>query len=100
MYTRRDFGKLTLSALAPPRLTAAIDSRVAGVRLGAQSYSFRDLPRGPNGDSIDAVVKAFTDVGLGECELWAPQVEPQLGPPGGRGTPLTPEIERARAKAR
>ena len=101
MYSRRDFVQLAAAAVAWPRITAAgIDSRVAGVRLGAQSYSFRDLPRGAGGDSVDAVIKAFTAVGLGECELWAPQVEPQFGPAGGRGTPNTPEVQQARAKGR
>ena len=80
MYTRRQFGALTLGGLAWTRLaTAGIDSRVAGVRLGAQSYSFRDLPRGPSGDAIDSIIDAFVRVGFGECELWAPQVEPPSG---------------------
>ena len=94
MYTRRDFVQLTLAGLAVPRLaSAAIDSRVGGVLLGAQSYSFRDLPRGASGDAIDAVIRAMVDVGLGDCELWAPQLEPQFGA-GGRGD------APARAKAR
>ncbi len=102
MYTRREFAQLTLAGLALPRLAAAggIDSRMAGVRLGAQSYSFRDLPREPGGDAVNAVIKAFTEVGLGDCELWSPQVEPQFGPATGRGTPTTPEAQRAREKAR
>ncbi|MEO8678065.1 MAG: TIM barrel protein [Vicinamibacterales bacterium] len=102
MYTRREFGVLTLAALAAPRLAAAgFDPRVAGVRLGAQSYCFRDLPRGASGDSVDAVITAFKEVGLEECELWAPQVEPQFGPAGGgRGAPATPEALQARAKGR
>ncbi len=101
MYTRREFGSLTLAGLVSPRLAAASGDAAAAVRLGAQSYSFRDLPRGPGGDSVDGVIKAFTEVGLSECELWAPQVEPQLGPPGGRGgAPATPELQAARAKAR
>jgi sugar phosphate isomerase/epimerase len=100
MYTRREFGALTLAAAVLPRVAAAIDSRVAGVRLGAQSYSFRDLPRGPSGDAVDAIISAFTEVGLGECELWAPQVEPQPGPQGGRGQSDSPAIAQQRARAR
>ena len=102
VYTRRQFGALALAGLAAPRLAAAgFDSRVNGVRLGAQSYSFRDLPRGAAGDMVDAVVKAFKDVGLEECELWSPQIEPQFGPPGGgRGATVTPEVQQARAKGR
>jgi sugar phosphate isomerase/epimerase len=102
MFTRREFGALTLAAVADPRLLAtAVDSRVNGVRLGAQSYSFRDLPRGPGGDSVDAIVKAFSELGLEECELWAPQVEPQFGPAGGGGRDaVSPGVQQARAKGR
>jgi sugar phosphate isomerase/epimerase len=79
MYTRREFGQLTLGAFALP----LIDPRVNGVRLGAQTYSFRDLPRA-GGDAIDPVIKACVECGIGEVELFAPQVEPQFGS-GGRG---------------
>ena len=52
MYTRREFGKLAIAGFALPRLVdAAIDSKVNGVRLGVQTYSFRDLPRTPGGDA-------------------------------------------------
>ena len=102
MYSRREFAHLTLAGLALPRLAAAggIDSRVAGVRIGAQSYSFRELPREPGGDAVNALVAAYTEVGLGDCELWSPQVEPRLGPQPGRGAPTTPEAQQAREKAR
>jgi sugar phosphate isomerase/epimerase len=103
MYTRRQFGTMTLAALALPGLgAAAIDSRISGVRLGAQSYSFRDLPRTPGGDAVDAIVAAFTQVGLGECELWSPQIEPAL-PAGARdanGAQQANTAQQARAKAR
>jgi sugar phosphate isomerase/epimerase len=48
---------------------------------------------------VDAIVKAFTAVGLGECELWAPQVEPQLGPTSARAV-ASPETQRAREDLR
>lgn len=77
MYSRREFGKLTLAALALPRtLMAAVDSKVKGVRFGVQTYSFRDLPRPEGGDAVDVIIQAMTACGLGECELWSPQVEP------------------------
>ena len=77
MYSRREFGKLTLAALALPRtLTAAVDSKVKGVRFGVQTYSFRDLPRPEGGDAVDVIIQAMTACGLGECELWSPQLEP------------------------
>ncbi len=77
MYSRREFGKLTLAALALPRtLMAAVDSKVKGVRFGVQTYSFRDLPRPEGGDAVDVIIQAMTACGLGECELWSPQLEP------------------------
>jgi sugar phosphate isomerase/epimerase len=95
MITRRDFGKLALASLAMSRELAAagLDSRIAGVRVGVQTYSFRELPRSPGIDAVDAIVKAMNDCGLVECELWAPQIEPQQA--FGRGRP--PE-EAAKAR--
>jgi sugar phosphate isomerase/epimerase len=94
MYTRREFGQLTLAAFALP----LVDPRVNGVRLGAQTYSFRDLPRTPGGDAIDPVIKACVECGIGEVELFAPQVEPQFnaGARGRRGDPPSPEAVKAR----
>ncbi len=102
MQTRRDFVKLVAAGMAWPRLAAAggIDSRVGGVLLGAQSYSFRDLPRDPGGDAIGPLIRAFTAVGLGDCELWAPQLEPASDARLGRGAPNTPEVQRGRQEAR
>jgi sugar phosphate isomerase/epimerase len=107
VYTRREFGKLTIAGLTAPAfagLTAPgfgglIDSRVAGVRLGAQTYSFRDLPRPESGDAVDVVIKAMTDCGLGECELFAQQVEPRPTGGGGRGAD-SPEAQKAREDLR
>jgi sugar phosphate isomerase/epimerase len=73
---RRDATKLILGGSAavltqPWRLRAAgwIDSKVRGVQIGAQSYSFRDRP-------LDACIQAFQTVGLGECELTQSHLEP------------------------
>jgi sugar phosphate isomerase/epimerase len=95
--TRREFGNLAVAGLALPRLAdAAIDSTVAGVRLGAQTYSFRDLPRG-NADAVEGVIRAMTECGLGDCELWSPQIEPV--PTAGRGAPAA-EQQRSREALR
>jgi sugar phosphate isomerase/epimerase len=70
---RRDFMKL---AAAMPFL-GKIDSVVNGVRLGAITYSFRDLPRTPgSSDAVDVMIKALTECGIGEIELFSPHVEP------------------------
>jgi sugar phosphate isomerase/epimerase len=102
MYTRRDFGKITLAALPLASAFAKINSKINGVQLGVQTYSFRDLP--PEG-IVDAVIKAMTEIGLGECEVFASQFEPaqpRIGGPGGRGrgTPPDPAVVAAREKAR
>ena len=74
--SRRDAAKTivggTAAILAGVRWAGAvkpIDSVVRGVQIGAQSYSFRDRP-------LDAAIKAYQDVGLGEAELWQGHVEP------------------------
>ena len=104
MYSRREFGRLALAGLALPRLVeAAADSKVAGVRIGVQTYSYRDLPR-PAGadDSVDVIIKAMTESGLTECELFAPQLEPEFsaGARGARGAPPSPEAVKAREDLR
>lgn len=72
MFTRREFSRLAVAAPAFAAMASAqkkINSTVAGVMLGAQSYSFREKP-------FDQMVQAFVDTGLGECELFAPHIEP------------------------
>jgi sugar phosphate isomerase/epimerase len=108
MLTRREFGTLALAGalvrLKPDTtVEAAASSIVNGVRIGVQTYSFRDLPR-PAGaaDSVDVVIKAMQEAGLSECELFSPQLEPQFGSGerGARGAPPTPEALKAREDLR
>ena len=80
MLTRREFTTLALSTLAWPRLLAQSNT-VAGVTLGAQTYSFRQLPRPAGGDMSDVIIQAFTACGLRDCELWSPMLEPAATPP-------------------
>jgi sugar phosphate isomerase/epimerase len=80
IVTRREAGKLLAmvagSALMPRFATPLmpINSVIHGVQIGAQSYSFRDLP-------LDGCIEAYRSTGLGECELW-------------EGTLIPPEIVR------
>jgi sugar phosphate isomerase/epimerase len=74
MLSRREFTTLALSALAWPKLLA--QTTVAGVTLGSQTYSFRQLHRPEGGDMVDVLIKAFTECGLRDCELWSPHIEP------------------------
>jgi len=77
LLSRREAGKLLVAGsaglmAASRSLCAAekINSVVRGVRIGAQSYSFRDRP-------LDACIDAFRTTGLGICELWQGHVEPR-----------------------
>ena len=71
LLTRREWtltvgGALLASPLA--RLAAQSRSVVAGVRIGAQTYVFRERP-------IDQVPAAFKTIGLSFAELWSGHVE-------------------------
>jgi sugar phosphate isomerase/epimerase len=95
MLTRREFGALALSSVALPSVLRA--QTISGVRLGVQTYSFRELTRPPGGDMVDPIIAAMKECGLTECELWAPQIEPSnVG--GGRPTPE--QAQQARETAR
>jgi sugar phosphate isomerase/epimerase len=100
MYTRREFGQLTLAGFTLPALGGLVDSVVSGVHLGVQTYSFRDIAK--NVDAIDVVVKSIADCGLSECELLAQQVEPQFGTGrrGGGGAAQSAEAQRSREDLR
>jgi len=91
-YSRREFGLMALSGLALSSRALA-ETLIGGVRIGVQSYSFRELPRRAGGDATAAIIKAMGDTGLNECELWAPQIEP----PSATGRGVAPE-ERQRAR--
>jgi sugar phosphate isomerase/epimerase len=49
-----------------------INSTVQGVRIGVQSYSFRDR-------TLAEAIQAMADIGLGECELWQGHLERKPG---------------------
>jgi sugar phosphate isomerase/epimerase len=75
--TRREWHRLVLGGLGASALASTArgagkktDSRVHGVLIGAQSYSFRDRP-------LDKAIEAYAAVPLGEAELWQGHVEPR-----------------------
>ena len=76
MLTRREFGMLAATGLGLRWNAVFAQPATAGVRLGVQTYSFRDIPRAAGGDGVGPLIAAMTACGLKECELWAPQVEP------------------------
>jgi sugar phosphate isomerase/epimerase len=69
---RRDFHKLAAGALALSAAEAGpmINARIAGVYVGAQTYSFRDRP-------LDACIAAMKEIGLGYAELYNGHIEPK-----------------------
>jgi sugar phosphate isomerase/epimerase len=82
VYTRREFGKMTLAGLPLSLALGPINSRFEGVRIGVQSYSFRTLP-------LDAAIKAMSEIGIGDCELFSGHVEPRRPSGAGGSRPKT-----------
>jgi len=71
MYSRRDFGRIALAFFPLATAMAKIHSKIHGVQIGVQSYSFRDRP-------LEGAIAAMKEIGLGECELYQGHVEPKL----------------------
>jgi sugar phosphate isomerase/epimerase len=73
-FTRREWNRLALSTVASlPLKSLAVsppNSKIKGVQIGAQSFSFRDRPLGE-------MLKAMNEIGLNSCELWSGHVEPR-----------------------
>lgn len=92
LLTRREWGMAVAGGLvAAPfaGLKAQGRSIVAGVRLGAQTYSFRDR-------TIDLVPAAFKEAGLSFCELWSGHVESATVIGAARETPRPERRELVR----
>src|SRR3954451_7628928 len=70
MYSRRDFHKLAIATAAASLAFGKADSTIDGVKIGAQSYSFRTMP-------LDDAIKAMSDIGLSYVELWQGHLEPK-----------------------
>ena len=81
-FSRREFNGLVAAGLVAlpfgSLVTAqkASSSKIAGVRVGTQSYSFRDRP-------LDEAIAAMVTVGLSHCELWSGHTERSLVVPAG-----------------
>jgi sugar phosphate isomerase/epimerase len=91
MYSRRAFGKIALGALPFAAALAKINSTIKGVRLGLQTYSFRDFAADKY---ADLVIKNMSEIGLGECELQFPR-----GPAvAARAQPADKDARKAAAK--
>ena len=72
--SRRDFGKIALSAVPIARGLAAINSKFKGVQIGAITYSFGQMPAGE-------IIPAMVNIGLSEVELMSNHCEALAGAP-------------------
>jgi sugar phosphate isomerase/epimerase len=79
--TRRDWNIMALSgfmATALPincvakskKTSSKPNSKVKGVQIGIQTYSFREL-------SLDETIKGIAAAGINSCELWQGHIEPK-----------------------
>jgi len=105
MFSRRDLGKMAFLPVST-MLAKKIDSTVQGVQFGLQSYIFSGIGL-PHDGILDVVIKSMVESGLGECDLFAPLVEPpqlweriRAGAPARPGGQVTAEAAAARAQAR
>src|ERR1051325_9173605 len=73
MHTRRHFAKIAAGALTMSLEGAKIDSRINGVAIGLQTFSFSTYP---HEGVMDAILQCMTGVGIGECILLAQYIEP------------------------
>ena len=91
-YTRREIGKLALTALpaatilsrpleAIAQATRRPNSVVDGVNLGTITYSYRSMPD----QSGEATLKYIVDSGISAIELMSGPAESFAGAPSGRG---------------
>jgi sugar phosphate isomerase/epimerase len=76
MYSRREFGQLTLAGLPLALLLGRVNPTVNGVRLGAITYSFHDLPNVAGQDHIDAIIQDCHGCDVGLLELMSNHCEP------------------------
>jgi sugar phosphate isomerase/epimerase len=91
MYSRRDFAQMSLAGWSAAQALANVNSTVDGVRLGIQTYSFRDFDFQTFANQVS---KTMLNIGLSECELQFPRGRMD----GGRGAPMDAAARKAAAE--
>jgi sugar phosphate isomerase/epimerase len=77
MHSRREFGQFVLGGLPLALLLRGkIDPVVGGVKLGAITYSFHDMPNVVGEDHVQAVIDDCKGCGVGLLELMSNHCEP------------------------
>ena len=112
-YTRREFGKLALTAVPAASLRGAPiqalaqgrrpNSVINGVNVGTITYSYRSMPD----QSAEGILRYVVDSGISQIEFMGGPVEAFAGAPqvargggaGGRGGAPTPEQQAAQREA-
>jgi sugar phosphate isomerase/epimerase len=89
MYSRRDIGRIALGGVALSTWGASNEPGNTSIRLGATTWSLRDLPRIPGKDNIDDLIQPLKSAGVTEIDLWSYNTEP-AGPNTGPGAPPPP----------
>ena len=69
--SRRDLAKLALGAPLAAFGKSKINSKIDGVMIGSQTYSFRDLP------NLDTRIDGMKQIGLGYAELTVSDIAPK-----------------------
>jgi sugar phosphate isomerase/epimerase len=94
--SRRELAKLAIASPLAAALNPAfgkVNSKIDGVMIGAQTYSFRDM-------SLDGCIAAMKQIGLGYAELTSGHIEPkdQSKLKAWRANPPMDEIKTVRKK--
>lgn len=78
-FSRRDLMRMlagaALAAALPARAGTSGASATDEVPLGIQTYSLRELLNTP-GDMVDKMIAAMTALGVKQCELFEPTIQP------------------------
>jgi sugar phosphate isomerase/epimerase len=78
-FSRREIGRIALASVPLAKAFGAkmIDSRINGVQIGAITYSFNRIAT----PDPEAIIRAYPEIGLGECELMSNHCEALAGAP-------------------